>query len=174
MKRKFQFYCNDVWHFQKFCFSSPHHGRPVHHSSPHHASPVHISSPHYSPPVHNSSPQRSPQHHSFQGRFQNPHSSGKVIIHKFCGGVSLEPICCKKQQKSSNQETGFGNRGYMMGVTHAHLRFKIRAFGIPFSPNQFLGYDSFFAASNSKTALISWFTSLKSTKRLKNCHQTRS
>ena len=92
-------------------FSSPHHGRPVHHSSPHQASPVHISSPHYSPPVHNSSPQRSPQHNSFQGRFQNPHSSGKVIIHKSCGGVSLEPICCKKQQKSPNQETGLGNRG---------------------------------------------------------------
>ena len=27
--------------------------------------------------------------------------------------VKLEPSCCKKQQKSSNQETGLGNRGYL-------------------------------------------------------------
>jgi hypothetical protein len=25
----------------------------------------------------------------------------------------LEPSCCKKQQKSPNQETGLGNRGYL-------------------------------------------------------------
>ena len=121
VKRKFQFYCNDICHILIYCFSSPHHGRPVHHSSPHHASPVHISSPHYSPPVHNSSPQRSPQHNSFQGRFQNPHSSGKVIIHKSCGGVSLEPICCKKQQKSPNQETGLGNKEHLKVLKDTNL-----------------------------------------------------
>ena len=107
VKRTFQLYCNDIWHIL-FFFSSPHHGRPVHHSSPHQASPVHISSPHYSPPVHNSSPQRSPQHNSFQGRFQNPHSSGKVIIHKSCGGVSLKPVCCKKQRKKFQLRNWFG------------------------------------------------------------------
>ena len=25
----------------------------------------------------------------------------------------LEPVCCKKQQKSPNQETGLGNRGHL-------------------------------------------------------------
>ena len=25
----------------------------------------------------------------------------------------LEPACCKKRQKSPNQETGLGNRGHM-------------------------------------------------------------
>ena len=42
----------------------------------------------------------------------------------------VEPSCCKKRQKSPNQETGLGNRGRMnalnntkliLEVTHAHL-----------------------------------------------------
>ena len=29
----------------------------------------------------------------------------------FCQIMLLEPVCCKKRQKSPNQETGLGNRG---------------------------------------------------------------
>ena len=54
----------------------------------------------------------------------------------------LEPVCCKKWQKSPNQETGLGNRGPLdEGVTHAHFRPILVV--------------TFFAVSYSKTALES-------------------
>ena len=28
--------------------------------------------------------------------------------------LMLEPVCCKKRQKSPNQENGLGNRGHLM------------------------------------------------------------
>ena len=42
------------------------------------------------------------------------------------------------------------------GVTHAHLGpiwYHKEPSDVPYSPNQFLGWDFFFAVSNSKTAL---------------------
>ena len=55
----------------------------------------------------------------------------------------LEPSCCKKRQKSLNQETGEGNRGHLKVlnntklilnvVTHAHL-VSFRTFRRPLFP----------------------------------------
>ena len=36
--------------------------------------------------------------------------SGKSDINKLVKAMKLEPGCCKKQQKSTNQETGLENR----------------------------------------------------------------
>ena len=82
--------------------------------------------------------------------------------------LSLELVCCKKRQKSPNQETGLGNRGPLeilndtklilndKGSPHAHLgsiwNHSERS-DVPYSPNQFLGWD-FFAVSYSKLALV--------------------
>ena len=33
----------------------------------------------------------------------------------------LEPVCCKKQQKSPNQEIGLGNRGYLKVLNDTKL-----------------------------------------------------
>ena len=35
--------------------------------------------------------------------------------------IALEPVCCKKRQKSPNQETGFGNRGHLMVLKDTKL-----------------------------------------------------
>ena len=35
--------------------------------------------------------------------------------------TALEPVCCKKQQKSPNQETSFGNRGRLKVLNDTKL-----------------------------------------------------
>jgi hypothetical protein len=65
----------------------------------------------------------------------------------------LELSCCKKRQKSPNQETGFGMipslsypLNYLGSIWHHS-----EPSDVPYYLNQFLGWD-FFAASYSKTA----------------------
>ena len=81
---------------------------------------------------------------------------------------SLELSCCKKQQKSPNQETGLGNRRHLKVlndtklVLNEHESDRFNHLGsiwyhsepsdVSYSPNQFLVMD-FFAASYSKAAL---------------------
>ena len=36
-------------------------------------------------------------------------------------GYILEPVCCKKRQKSPIQETGLGNRGYLKALKDTKL-----------------------------------------------------
>ena len=69
----------------------------------------------------------------------------------------LEFSCCKKWQKSPNQETGLENKGppetlnYTKlipneGVTYANLGpigYHLEPSYVPYSPNQFLGWDFF-------------------------------
>jgi hypothetical protein len=76
----------------------------------------------------------------------------------------LEPSCCKKRQKSPNQETDLGNREHLkvLNDTKLVLNDPLNHLGsiwyhsepsdVPYSPNQFLALN-FFAASYSKTAL---------------------
>ena len=81
----------------------------------------------------------------------------------------LEPVCCKKQpNKSPNQETGLGNMGHLKVLNEDtklvlneheqsfnHLRSVLYHSGplvVPYSPNQFLGWD-IFVVSYSKPAL---------------------
>ena len=81
----------------------------------------------------------------------------------------LAQVCCKKQQKSSNQETGLGNRGHLMHgfewqqidpIWGGHscsfwtnlVYYHSEPSDAPYSPNQFLGWD-FFAIFYIKTAL---------------------
>ena len=75
----------------------------------------------------------------------------------------VEPSCCKKRQKSPNQETGLGNRGRMnalnntkliLEVTHAHLGIIQNLQTSPIPQTSFL-VGTFFTASYSKTALDS-------------------
>ena len=35
--------------------------------------------------------------------------------------IALEPVCCKKRQKSPNQETGLGNRGHLKVLKNTKL-----------------------------------------------------
>ena len=80
----------------------------------------------------------------------------------------LEPVCCKKQQKSPNQETGLGNRGHLKVLNDIKLilnehespphnfRFNLVSFkasrGPLFQKPSFLVW-TFFAVSYSKPAL---------------------
>ena len=73
----------------------------------------------------------------------------------------VEPSCCKKRQKSPNQETGLGNRGRMnalnntkliLEVTHAHLGIIQNLQTSPIPQTSFLVGTSF-DTSYSKTAL---------------------
>ena len=65
----------------------------------------------------------------------------------------LELSCCNKQQKSPNQETGLGSRGPLKVLNDTKLvPNKHLVSEVPYSPNQFLGWD-FFAVSYSKTTL---------------------
>ena len=36
-------------------------------------------------------------------------------------GNKIEPVCCKKRQKSPNEETGLGNRGPLEALNHTKL-----------------------------------------------------
>ena len=45
--------------------------------------------------------------------------SGQQAISK--RQLNLEPVCCKKQQKSPNQETGLGNWGHLKVLNDAKL-----------------------------------------------------
>ena len=63
----------------------------------------------------------------------------------------LEPSCCKKQPKSPNQETCLGNWGCLKVLNIIKL-YHSEPSDVPYSPNQFLGWD-FFATSYSKMAL---------------------
>ena len=79
----------------------------------------------------------------------------------------LEPVCCKKRQKSPNQETGLGNRGTLEALIDTKLIlnehewlfnhtgstwYQPEPLEVPYCPNQFLGLN-FFAVSYSKPAL---------------------
>ena len=76
--------------------------------------------------------------------------------------ISLEPVCCKKRQKSPNQGTGLGNRGHLKVLNDTKLVlnhlgsiwYHSQPLEVPYFPNQFLGWD-FFAVSYSKPALAS-------------------
>ena len=78
------------------------------------------------------------------------------ISYHLMGMNQLEPPCCKKRPKKYQyQETGLGNRGHLKvlkdtkiikGVIHVYLGpiwYHSEPSDIPYSPNQFLGWDIF-------------------------------
>ena len=60
-----------------------------------------------------------------QGQSLNNNGKFNIFVTNLCQrvfGLSyLEPVCCKKRQKSPNQETGLGNKGHLKVMNDTKL-----------------------------------------------------
>ena len=86
----------------------------------------------------------------------------------------LEPVCCKKWPKSPNQETGLGNMGHLkilkdtkLVLNSGSIWYHSEPLEVPYSPNQFLGWDFFCRFLQQTTGSR---RNMKQIKRNHKCH----